>query len=87
MEGWRSANLTFYTTPINPDLDIIPTNRYKFTQHPTMPTHTSIHRPDGTLIGKIDNRRLDKLHDIYISTTNNPPLEESLAKLIHKKDK
>jgi hypothetical protein len=30
-EGWRSANLTFSTTPINPDLDIHPTNRYELT--------------------------------------------------------
>jgi hypothetical protein len=52
-----------------------------------MPTHTSIHRPYGTLIGIIDDRRLDKLHYIYMNTANNPPFEESLAHLIHKNDK
>jgi hypothetical protein len=72
---------------INPDLDIQPTNRYKLTQHPTNPSHTTLHRPDGTLICTIENRRLDKLHDIYNNTANNPPFEESLAHLIHKNNK
>jgi len=85
--GWRSDNLTFSTTPINPDLDIQPTNRYELTQHPTKPTHTSLHRPDGTTIFTIENRRLDKLHDIYNKIPINPPFEESLAKLIHRQDK
>jgi hypothetical protein len=84
-EGWRSTNLTFSTTPINPDLDINPTGRYELTQHPTNPSHSTLHRPDGTLISTIENRRLDKLHDIYNNTPNNPPFEESLAHLIHKK--
>ncbi len=84
-EGWRSTNLAFSTTPINPDLDIHPTNRYELTQHPTNPSHTTLHRSDGTLLYTIENRRLDKLHDIYNNTANNPPFEESLAHLIHKK--
>jgi hypothetical protein len=87
MEGWESANLTFSTTPINPDLDTHPTNQYELTQHPTKPTHTSLHRQDGTLICTKYNRRLDKLHDIYNNAANNPPFEKSLAHLIHKNDK
>jgi hypothetical protein len=47
MGGWRSDNLTFSTTPINPDLDIYPTKRYELTQHPTKSTHTSLHIPDA----------------------------------------
>ena len=87
MEGWRSVNLTFCTTPINPDLDIYPTNRYELTQHPTKPRPTLLHKRDGTLICTIDNRRLDKLHDIYNNAANNPPFEESLSQLIHRNDK
>jgi hypothetical protein len=72
IEGWRSVNLTFSTTPINPinpiNLDIHPINRYELTQHPTKPTDTSLHKLDGTLICTIDNQRVDKLHDIYNTT-------------------
>jgi len=85
--GWRSDNLTLSITPINPDLDIQATNRYELTQYPTKPTHTSLHRPDGTTIYTIENRRLDKLHDIYNNIPINPPFEEYLAKLIHRQDK
>jgi hypothetical protein len=86
-EGWRSTNLTFSTTLINPDLDIHPTNRYELTQHPTNPSHTTLHIPDGSLVCTIENRRLDRLHDIYNNIPNNPPFEESLAHLIHKNNK
>ena len=86
-EGWRSTNLTFSITPINPDLDIQPTNRCELTQHPTNPSHTTLHIPDGTLICTIENRRLNTLHDIYNNTANNPPFEESLAHLIYKNNK
>ena len=82
--GWRSPNLTFSTTPINPDLDIHPTHRYELSQHPTLQTHTTLHRPDGTTICTIDNMRLDKLHDIYIHDRTNPPFAESLARLIQR---
>ena len=85
--GWRSDNLTFFTPPINPDLDIQPTNRYKLTQHPTKPTYISLHRPDGNTISTIEKRRLDKLHDIYNKIPTNPPFEESLVKLIYRQDK
>jgi hypothetical protein len=85
--GWRSTNLAFSTTPINPDLDIHPANRYELTKHPTSPSHATLHRPDKTLICTIDIRRLDELHDIYNNTPNNPPFEESLAHLIHKNNK
>ncbi len=84
VEGWRSTNLTFSMTPINPDLDIHPTNRYELAQHPTNPIHTTLHRLDGTTIYTIDNIGLDKQHDIYNYTPNNPPFEDSLAKLIHR---
>jgi hypothetical protein len=70
--GLRSDNLVFSTTPINTDLDIQPTNRYELTQHPTKPTHTSFHRSYGTTICTIENRRLDKLHDIYNNIPTNP---------------
>jgi hypothetical protein len=86
-KGWRSINLTSSTTPINPDLDIHPTNRYELTQHPTNSSHTTLHIRVGTLIGTIENKRLDKLCDIYNNTANNPPFEESLAHLIHKTNK
>jgi hypothetical protein len=56
-------------------------------QHPTKPTHTTLHRLDGTTICTIENRRLDKLHDIYNHSLSNPPFEEALAKLILKQDK
>ena len=87
MKGWRSANLTFSTTLINPDLYIHPTNRYELTQHPTIPTYTSLHRLDGTLICTIENRILGKPYDIYNSVTNNPSFEKSLALLIHQNGK
>jgi len=64
MEAWRSANLTFSTTPINLDLDIYPTNRYELTQHPTKPTHSSQHRPLGILIYTIENKN----YTIYTTT-------------------
>jgi hypothetical protein len=86
-EGWRLAKLAYSTTPINPDLDILPTNRYELTQHPAKPTHISLHKLNGTLIYAIDNRRLDQRHDIHNNTVNNQPLEESIAQLIHKNDK
>jgi hypothetical protein len=82
-EGWRSTNLTFSMTPINPDLDIHPTNRYELAQHPTNPSHATLHRPDGTTICTIDNRRLDTLYDIYNHTTINPPFEKSIASVTH----
>ena len=87
MEGWRSDVQPFSTTPINPDLDIHSTNRYKLTQHPTKPTHTTLHIPDGTLICKIDNRRLDKLYNICNNAANNLPFEKSLAQLIQKNER
>jgi hypothetical protein len=79
MEGWRSDGLTFSTTPINPDLDFHPANPYELIQHPTKPTHTSLNRPDGTLVCTIDSRGLDKVHDIYNNAANNPLFEKSLA--------
>jgi hypothetical protein len=82
MEGWRSPNLTFSTTPINPDLDTHPTHQYEPPHHSTQHTHTTIHRLDGTTVCSIDNRRLDKFHDIYKHEGTNIPFEESLAKLI-----
>jgi hypothetical protein len=80
--GWRFPNLTFSTTPIYPDLDTHPTHRYELTQHPTLNTHTTLHRPDGTTICTIENRRLNKLHDIYKHERTNPLFAESLTKLI-----
>ena len=47
-------------------------------------THTALHIPDGTTICSIENRRLDKLHDIYTHEITNPTFEESLAKLIQR---
>jgi hypothetical protein len=87
MGGWRSPNLTFSMTPINPDLDTHPTNRYELTQHPTKPTHIALHRLDGATIYTIENSRLDKLHNIYKNIPNNPPFEESLTKLVRRNDK
>jgi hypothetical protein len=83
-EGWRSPNLTFSTTPINPDLDTHPTNRYELAQHPTQHTHTTLHRLDETTICTLENRRIDKLHDIYKYESTNPSFAESLAKLIQR---
>jgi hypothetical protein len=48
---------------------------------------TSLHRPNGTTVCITENRRLDKLNDIYKSTDTNPPFAEPLAKLIHRKNK
>ena len=61
-----------------------PTQRYELSQHPTIHTHTTLHRPDGTTICTIDNRRLDKLHDIYKHDRTNPPFAESLSRLIQR---
>ena len=85
--GGRSTNLTFSTIPNNPYLDIQPTHRYELTQHPTKPPHTTLHKLDGTTICTIENRELDKLHDIYNNIPTQPPFVESLAKLIHRQDK
>jgi hypothetical protein len=84
---WKSTNLTFSTTLINSDLDIQPTNCYELTQHPTKPTHTTLHKPGGTTICTVEYIRLDKLHDIYNNIPTNPTFEESLAKHIHIQDK
>jgi hypothetical protein len=87
MGGWRSPNLTFSTTPINSDLDIHPTRSFELTQHPTKPSHTTLRRPDAATICNIENRRLDKLHEIYKNIDTNPPFAESLFKLIHRNEK
>jgi hypothetical protein len=84
MEEWRSPNLTFYTTSLNPDLDTHPTHQYDLAQHPTQYTHTTLHSPNGTTVCSIDKRRLDKLGDMYTHEGTNPPFEESLAKLIQR---
>jgi hypothetical protein len=85
MSGWRSLDLAFSTIPINLDLDIRPTRSYELMQHPTKPTQITIHRPNGTTIYNIENRRLDKLHEIYQkSIDTNPEFAESLAKIIKK---
>ena len=86
MSGWRWPNLAFSTTSINPDIDIHPTRSYELIQHPTKPTHTTLHRPDGTTICNIENRKIDKLHEMYKNMNTNPPFAESLAKLMHRND-
>ena len=45
-------------------------------------THITLHKPDGTTVYTIENKRQDKFHDIYKHGGTNPPFEESLAKLI-----
>jgi hypothetical protein len=83
----EAPNLTFSTKPINPDLYIHPIKGFELTQHPTKQTHTTLHGPDGTTICTIENRRLDKPHDVYKNTETNPPFDEPLAKFIHRKNK
>ncbi len=63
-----------------------PPIRAHTTSH-TTDTHTTLYKPDGTTICSIENRRLDKLHDICKHESTNPPFKESLAKLIKRHNK
>ena len=62
-EGWRSPNLIFSTTPINPDLDTHPTHIYELIQHPTQHTHTH---------GTAHTRRHNHMHNRKKKTRQAP---------------
>jgi len=86
MEGWRSPNLTFSTIPINLEIDTHPTKGYELTHYPARQTHTTLHKPDGTTICTIENKRLEKLRDINKDTETNLQFPELLAKHMHRND-
>ena len=82
--GWHPTHTTFTTSPINPDLDAIPTATYEITQHPTNHSGILLHAPDGRLITTITKARLQKLANLYNPTDTNTTLPEAIANLTHR---
>jgi hypothetical protein len=73
---------TYTTHPINPDLDAVPTGKFKITSHPTSRDTVLLHAPDGSLISPILKARLNKLINMYHSQDTTTTFPEVLAGVI-----
>ena len=83
-EGWHPRFTAFTTTPINPDLDAIPTGAYEITHHPNNTNDALLHTPNGRLITIIKKARLQKLNLLYNRTIDTTPFPKALANLTHR---
>jgi len=81
--GWRSKHTSFTTTPINPDLDVVPTGNYEITHHPTNKLEALLHAPDGRLITKLHKARLQNLKNVYTPTNHGGTLPQAVTSAIN----